>query len=34
MGIAHALMFKKHTEGHALTYLKYVAIANFDFSQL
>ena len=23
MGRAHALMSKKHTEGHALTYLKY-----------
>ena len=28
MGIAHALMFKKHTEGHALTYLKYVTTAS------
>ena len=28
MGIAHALMSKKHTEGHALTYLKYVTIAS------
>ena len=26
----HALMSKKHTEGHALTYLKYVTIASFD----
>ena len=36
MGIAHALMFKKHTdsEGHALTYLKYVTIASFDPRQL
>ena len=34
MGIAHALMFKKHTEGHALTYLKYVTIATFDLGQL
>ena len=30
MGGAHALMSKKHTEGHALTYLKYVTIASFD----
>ena len=30
MGYAHALMFKKHTEGHALTYLKYVTKASFD----
>ena len=34
MGIAHALMFKKQTEGHALTYLKYVTIAIFDLGQL
>ena len=34
MGIAHALMFKKHTEGRALTYLKYVTIASFDPHQL
>ena len=26
----HALMSKKYTEGHALTYLKYVTIACFD----
>ena len=29
-----ALMSKKHTEGHALTYLKYVTIASFDPRQL
>ena len=29
MGIADALMFKKHIEGHALTYLKYVTIGLF-----
>ena len=34
MGKAHALMSKKHTEGHALTYLKYVSIASFDPRQL
>ena len=34
MGVAHALMFKKHTEGHALTYLRYVTIASFDPRQL
>ena len=34
MGVAHALMLKKHTEGHALTYLKYVTIASFDPCQL
>ena len=34
MDIAHALMFKKHTEGHALTYLKYVTIASLDPRQL
>ena len=28
------IMFKKHTEGHALTYLKYVTIASFDPRQL
>ena len=28
--LTHALMSKKHTEGHALTYLKYVTIACFD----
>ena len=33
MDVAHALMFKKHTEGHALTYLKYVTIATFDLGQ-
>ena len=27
-------MFKKHTEDHALTYLKYVTIASFDPRQL
>ena len=27
MGGAHALMFKKHTEGHALTYLKSLLMA-------
>ena len=26
--------FKRHTEGHALTYLKYVAIATFDLGPL
>ena len=30
MGVAHVLMFKVHTEGHALTYLKYVTITTFD----
>ena len=34
MGVAHALMFKKHTEGHASIYLKYVTIASFDPRQL
>ena len=34
MGSAHALMSKKHTEGHTLTYLKYVTIASFDPRQL
>ena len=34
MGVAHALTFKKHTEGHALTHLKYVTIATFDLGQL
>ena len=34
MSYAHALMFKKHTEGHALTYLKYVTIATLDLGQL
>ena len=34
MGRTHALMPKKHTEGHALTYLKYVTIASFDPRQL
>ena len=34
MGYAHALMFKKHTESHALTNLKYVTIATFDLGQL
>ena len=34
MGVAHALMFKKHTEAHALTYLKYVTIGTFDLGQL
>ena len=30
----HALMSKKHTEGHTLTCLKYVTIASFDPGQL
>ena len=34
MGGAHALMSENHTEGHALTYLKYVTIASFDPRQL
>lgn len=31
MGIMGA---KKHTEGHALAYLKYVPVAIFDLDQL
>ena len=31
---AHTLMFKKHTEGHASTYLKSVTIATFNLGQL
>ena len=27
---AEPIMSKKHTESHALTYLKYVTIASFD----
>ena len=34
LNVAHALMFKKHTEGHALTYLKYVTIVTFGLGQL
>ena len=30
----HTLTSKKQTEGHALTYLKYVTIASFDPRQL
>ena len=28
----HALIFKKHTEAHVLTYYKYVTIACFDLA--
>ena len=34
MCVSRTLMFKKYTEGHALTYLKYVTIATFDLGQL